>query len=511
MKRVDWVLAGTIVLLAAWLRFEHLRFMEFKEDEAGGILLALSVPTSGFEGLPTYGPISSVGVYYPPLYVYILLVPMICSRDPLFITGFIALLNIGAVFLCYVGTLRLYGRSAAVAASALMATLPAAILFSRKTWNPNLLPVLGMGLTLSMLGFLRIPGFWNQFCIAALAGLIWQINFFGLFILPVVGGALVARWRRLQAKALGLGLCVALLPLIPYGLFLARARLEPVKTALSLLRGQAGSKELMATRLARAYRAPGLLASSAFLSTDYHYTASGVGKPAHCVLQMMWVVLPASVLYLLLRCMAAEDRGLALLLLVPPFLWALTGLATHTHYFLAFLPAICIALGRVSSLLADVRGCGKEATVSDRQWPRGRLLCTIVSDCLLAAILLGNFFLWKQFLGEVVAHGGLAGGYGTAYTYKAQAAAYFAERQEAIREFRTLCPPGKEMPFEMQCLVYLQGLRPRSRQAAVGTYEFLDTLRSRDCPYPDRAPIREFGPLRVYFQSPHPTERGARD
>jgi len=96
--RTTIVLIG-ILLLAAALRLGHLELTEFKFDEALVCNCAAEFVDSG--RLPATGIGSSVGIANPPLAVILMALPVAVARDPILASGFVALLNVGAVLGCF--------------------------------------------------------------------------------------------------------------------------------------------------------------------------------------------------------------------------------------------------------------------------------------------------------------------------------------------------------------------------------------------------------------------------
>ena len=126
-----------ILFLAGFLRFYRLSLMEFKYDEADNAYRALEFVSGGV--LPQTGMMSSIGVYNPPFFIYLLSIPFMLSRDPVIAAGFIALLNVIGVGLCFMFCNSFFSRRVAVMASLLFAVNPWAVMFSRKIWNQNVL------------------------------------------------------------------------------------------------------------------------------------------------------------------------------------------------------------------------------------------------------------------------------------------------------------------------------------------------------------------------------------
>jgi len=95
----DTLIFLVIVAVAAATRLAFLDLVEFSDDEATIAGLAISF----LEGrsLPLVGNVSSVGIHNPPGLIWLLAIPVAFTHEPALITGFIGLLGVGAVLLCY--------------------------------------------------------------------------------------------------------------------------------------------------------------------------------------------------------------------------------------------------------------------------------------------------------------------------------------------------------------------------------------------------------------------------
>ena len=132
-----------ILLLAAWLRLDRLDLMEFKADEAGALCLTHEVLDGG--GLPVRGLDSSVGLTNPPLFIDLLVLPGLVSRNPVHAAAFLACLNVAAVWLCFVFGRRIFGDRAALLAALLFAASPWAVVYSRKIWAQDAMALFSVG------------------------------------------------------------------------------------------------------------------------------------------------------------------------------------------------------------------------------------------------------------------------------------------------------------------------------------------------------------------------------
>ncbi|MFQ5594466.1 MAG: ArnT family glycosyltransferase [Anaerolineae bacterium] len=127
-----------VLLIAGILRLGWLDLVQFNLDEVKHLDRSLAVLTEGKPAL--VGSPSSVGPAKPPLMVYLLIPPLLISRDPSVATGFVALLNVGAVIGCLWLAWEYFGPVAGLVAGLLFATSPWAVLFSRKIFTADLIP-----------------------------------------------------------------------------------------------------------------------------------------------------------------------------------------------------------------------------------------------------------------------------------------------------------------------------------------------------------------------------------
>jgi hypothetical protein len=129
-----WELWAAIALGAA-LRLWHVELTQFLDDQTGMMLLARAPFARGL--LPITGMPYSIGVLDSPLTVYFIMPFAAFSKSPLPGVISIALLNIGAVALCYRFAYQYFGRGTAAVAALLLASCSSAVNYSRFLWEPN--------------------------------------------------------------------------------------------------------------------------------------------------------------------------------------------------------------------------------------------------------------------------------------------------------------------------------------------------------------------------------------
>jgi hypothetical protein len=210
----ELALLGLIVIVAAWLRLDELALCEFKFDEA--IALDLSTPLAHGSDWPKVGLVSSVGVKNPPLLMYLLALPLLFSAQPVFVTGFVGLLSVVAIGLCYPVLRRRFGARVALGTAALWAASPWSVLYARKIWGQSLLPLFVVLLLHVLFVVVERRKTWHVLWAPILLGVLGQLHLSAIAMIPVVGIVLVARGRHIHWMALGVGLLVALGMLYPY-------------------------------------------------------------------------------------------------------------------------------------------------------------------------------------------------------------------------------------------------------------------------------------------------------
>ena len=201
-----------VIAAAAAARLLWLDLMEFKPDEADAFRLALHALGHSEPGVgrffPTAGLIASVGIAFPPLYVYVLALPLAIVRDPLAAAAFIAATNVIAVWLCYIAGTRYFSRFVGLASAALFALSPWAIIYSRKIWSPDLLPICTCAFLIALHEFLVEKRSRAAVWLILLAGVAVQFHFSaGVLVVLVLAAFVIGRdtlrWRHVALASVG--------------------------------------------------------------------------------------------------------------------------------------------------------------------------------------------------------------------------------------------------------------------------------------------------------------------
>ncbi|MCA9971719.1 MAG: hypothetical protein KC425_15950, partial [Anaerolineales bacterium] len=348
-RHADWLILLAVMLLAGIVRLGWPGLTEFKADEARLLALAYEMADGRFA---SRGISSSVGFPNFPLSVWLYAIPAALWRHPLSATLFTGLLNTLAVGGCYLFTRRYWGRAAAVTAALLLAVSPWAILFSRKIWAQNLLPlvVMGWGGSAALAfgeGRRRLVALHLLLLAAAV-----QIHLAAAALLPATAVLLLLYRRRVDWRWVGVGVLLGVGTAVPFLADLWQNR------AAGLLAGAAAGSGVLSLDAFR-------LTATLSLGLELHSLAGPAAfadylaqRPPLAPAWAVWgvaMVLGGGVLVLEILKLGdwrpqAVSRSTASLivilwLLAPPLFFTWHNTPIFVHYFIATLPAQYVAAG----------------------------------------------------------------------------------------------------------------------------------------------------------------------
>src|SRR5574341_2504115 len=157
--QLEWTLVSVVLLLAGLLRLGWPGLTEFKQDEAH--LYALALNLAEFKAFPLRGIGSSVGPPNAPMSVYLYALPLFVWKSPLAASLFVGALNTASVVVAYALARRYWGPRAALVSALLYAAAPWAVIYCRKIWAQDLLPLFVVGYVFSgLLAFVESRSRW---------------------------------------------------------------------------------------------------------------------------------------------------------------------------------------------------------------------------------------------------------------------------------------------------------------------------------------------------------------
>ena len=406
---VPWhhVVVFCIVLVAAAARFFRLDLMEFKGDEAGAYRLALHALGNGEPGVgrffPTEGIASSVGVPNTPLFVYIVALPVAVVRSPLAPVGVIAATNVAAVWLCYLAGTRIWSRLTGLIGSALFALSPWAIVFSRKLWEQDLLPIVSALFLLELHALIVQRRERAVATLVILAAIGMQLHFSAVVLSGLAAFAVVRARSVVTMRSLLAGLSVAAVLWVPFLALHGGSLLHPHSASVP---------PTIAHRLVHALHLMASIGGADGLSSLVSWQPPGAQAVALALAVGTFVGLAFAVRDA--RGEIRTVRGMALAwYLAPVVLLTLTRTDAYIHYFIVLFPLPFIGLGYLVSRM------------------RFRLR---VAGLVLAGVLATAFAATDVKLAHrIVNDDGAPGDYGSAYRVKRSIAREIAKRAQGRR------------------------------------------------------------------------------
>lgn len=196
-----WPLLG-VLFLATFLRLYALDLIDVRYDEASAPQLAYGIARGQLLAL---APFSGSVANHPPLFLYLLSLPYLFTRDLLMVAAYRAMLDVIAIALLGWLCVRYFNRRVATVATLLFAVAPWAIQYSRKLSivTPALFIVI---LLFGLLEALRrhnptgwtIAGLGLALCIGS--------HLTAIYLVPVYALAIFLGWRSLKPLPVILGL-----------------------------------------------------------------------------------------------------------------------------------------------------------------------------------------------------------------------------------------------------------------------------------------------------------------
>lgn len=349
MTRWELALLLAILLLAAVVRLARPDLTEFKADEGRLLTAALTMSDGQFA---LRGISSSVGLPNAPMSVWLYALPLVVWPHPYAATLFTGLLGVFAVGGVYWLAHRYWGIGAAVCAATMLAVSPWAIVFSRKIWAQNLLPIFVVGWAIAaVLTFVERRRAYLILHILCLAIAV-QIHPGAISLIPATLLFLIVFRRHVDWRYLAMGALPAALTAVPFLWYLwSHVRVDGGPAMAS---GQSSPHfSFDSARLAlQIISGEGI---AALAGPNYG------GFPAGGAVRLLWTALVVMGVGWAVwkiarnpRDPAAQTAFICLVWLVAPivvFLWQWT--PPYIHYFILAMPAAYLLAGGFWGELAN--------------------------------------------------------------------------------------------------------------------------------------------------------------
>ena len=197
----NWLIIG-ILLIAAFMRLYKIAdYLTFLGDEGRDVLVVYNILHGH---LTLLGPTSSVGGFFlGPIYYYIMAPALfLAGYSPVGPAMMIGIFGVVTVWLVYYIGSKFFSKTAGVIAATLFAINPLVILYSRSSWNPNLMPLTTL-LMLFVLYKAVEKKSWKLYVLTGvLYGIAMQLHYIEVFIGPMMAVYFLIGniWRPYEKK-----------------------------------------------------------------------------------------------------------------------------------------------------------------------------------------------------------------------------------------------------------------------------------------------------------------------
>lgn len=206
-KLVDWikrnkgefVILSLILTVGAFLRLYRIsEYMTFLGDEGRDAIIVRRLLV--FRDPILIGPGTSIGnMYLGPLYYYLMAPALFLARfSPAGPSIQIALLGSITIGMIYFIAREWFGRVAAWVAASLYAVSPVVILYSRSSWNPNIMPFFALICIYSIWQVWHKQNFRWLIVLGIAYAFVLQSHYLGLLLAPTLLLFWVLTWRNLK-------------------------------------------------------------------------------------------------------------------------------------------------------------------------------------------------------------------------------------------------------------------------------------------------------------------------
>lgn len=187
-NKYEFILTTLVLVLAAFLRFYKIdQYLTFLGDEGRDVIIVRRFLVYG--DIFLIGPGTSIGnMYLGPLYYYMMAPALwLFNYSPVGPAVMVASLGVVTVWFVYFVAKEWFGKNAGLISAFLYAISPTVIIYSRSSWNPNIMPffallcVFALWRVISTKKLLWLPVFFISYAF------VLQSHYLGLLLAPALG------------------------------------------------------------------------------------------------------------------------------------------------------------------------------------------------------------------------------------------------------------------------------------------------------------------------------------
>ncbi|MBU2036308.1 glycosyltransferase family 39 protein [Patescibacteria group bacterium] len=203
IKKNPWefVLILSILLIGSFFRLYKIdQYLTFLGDEGRDVIIVRRLLV--YRDLILVGPGTSIGnMYLGPLYYYLMAPALfLANYSPVGPAVQVALLGILTIFLIYLISRQWFGIKAALASSFLYAIAPTVIIYSRSSWNPNIMPFFSIICIYSLWRVWKKEEFKWFIPLSISFAFMLQSHYLGLLLLPVFAVFYILTLLKIKIK-----------------------------------------------------------------------------------------------------------------------------------------------------------------------------------------------------------------------------------------------------------------------------------------------------------------------
>lgn len=181
--------AGLVIILSvgAFLRLYRIgEYMTFLGDEGRDAILVRRL-LNNFD-LILIGPGTSIGnMYLGPLYYYLIAPSLwMANFSPVGPSALVAFIGVATIFLIWWAGREFFGSTAANIAAFLYAISPTVIIYSRSSWNPNVMPFFALMTIYALWKVWYEKRYWWLIIMGVVYAFVLQSHYLGLLLAPVI-------------------------------------------------------------------------------------------------------------------------------------------------------------------------------------------------------------------------------------------------------------------------------------------------------------------------------------
>lgn len=192
--KVEFILLAIVILVASFMRLYRIgEYMTFLGDEGRDVIIVRRFLTEG--DIFLIGPGTSIGnMYLGPMYYYMMAPALLLANfSPIGPSIMIALLGVLTTwFVWYVSREWFPAKKgktnfSALGAAFLYAIAPTVVIYSRSSWNPNIMPFFALLCVYSIWKVIRFKNIRWLWVLGFSFAAVMQSHYLGLLLMPVLG------------------------------------------------------------------------------------------------------------------------------------------------------------------------------------------------------------------------------------------------------------------------------------------------------------------------------------